>query len=487
MTRRAAIDREMIRRHGLKEFVRRAWPKVDTSPLVWSWPLDAVCEHLEAVQRREIRDLVVNIPPGLGKSLLVSVLFPAWVWTFDPEHRWIAASYADSVSLRDARKCRTLLESDWYQACWPDVRLPRDRTASVAVSLYANTLGGQRYTTTVRGAVTGQHSDTALVDDPMDPSGATAASGLELQEVLDWWHHKMSTRFRDPPRSARILVMQRLHTQDLSGDMIASGATVLCLPMRFEARHPHRHSKDPRTAEGELLAPQRYPEAEVGRLETELGPSAAAAQLQQRPAPKGGGILKEAWFKLWTELPPAGVYSFSIDCAFKETATSSYVVLQVWYAHGPNHYLVDQLRERMDFARTILAIVAWSIKYPRAHKKLVESKANGPAVVSVLKTEISGLIEVEPDGGKEARAYAAQPLVFAGNVFVPHPEHATYPDGRKGAPWVTKDFFPEVTVFPRAATDDQVDALTQYLNSAAPSYLDKLRAATDKLLPRKTP
>lgn len=474
------IDRALARR-GLAPFVRAAWHQVDTSPLVWGWHMDAVCEHLEAVTRREIRDLVINMPPGLSKSLTVSVLWPAWAWTHQPDHRWIATSYADTVALRDARKHRSLVASEWYQARWPGVRIPPTREASVAMGQWSTTAGGSRYTTTVRGQLTGQHCDTLIVDDPIDPQGAGSASGAELDDVLRWWREVVPTRFRDPPTSARVLVMQRLHERDLAAEMTRAGATVLCLPMRYEREHPHRYARDPRTEDGQLLCPQRMPEASVRRMEAAMGPAAVAAQLQQRPSPAGGGVFRTEWLaRRWVELPPGGTWSQSWDLAFKETADSSYVVGQVWYAHGSNYYLVDQTRERLDFARTLDAIKSLTGRYPRAHTKLVEDKANGPAVVSALRRDVPGLQLVTPEGGKIARANAVQGLFAAGNVLLPDPERAVYPDGRRGAPWLA-DYAHELATFPNGANDDQVDATTQYLNHAAGSWARRFVDAMERV------
>jgi predicted phage terminase large subunit-like protein len=255
---------------------------------------------------------------------------------------------------------------------------------------------------------------------------------------------------------------------------------VLCLPLRFDPNHPHRWPRDPRTTPGELLSPQRLPEAAVQRLERTLGPHRAAAQLQQRPVPAGGGVFKAEWFRRWTELPPGGTWTLSVDAAFKATSDSSFVVIQVWYQQGANFYLVDQRRERLDFTGTVDAIRAMALKYPKAVRKLVEAKANGPAVVSTLKRELPGFVEVEPEGGKEARANAAQPAVAGGNVFIPHVTEARYDDGRVGAPWVEghrESFLFEATTFPKADHDDQVDAMTQFLNYAAPNLAARMAAA----------
>lgn len=490
---RAALDRERVKRGGLREFIRRAWPLVESAALKWNWHLDAIAEHLEAVTRGEVRDLVINVPPGTSKTLLASVLWPAWEWTLDPAHRFITASFNDRVILHNARRARTLVDSPWFRARWPEVTFPTGASASKAVDFYATTLGGWRYSVTVRGAVLGMHADTHVVDDPIDPQRSALTSGLELEAVLRWHHETMVTRFRDQTRSRRVLVMQRLHERDLSSEMIRAGATVLCLPMRHERAHPHRYARDPRTTEGELLVPERYPAETVARLAESLGPYGDAAQLQQRPAPAGGGIFRVEWLRrYWTTLPDKGAtWTLSVDATFKGSEGADLVAIQVWCHVGPDHYLVDREARRMSFTETIAAIEAMAVRWPRAVTKLIEAKANGPAILDTLKGKLSGLTPVEPDGGKEARAHAAAPLFASGNVLLPHPERAEYPDGRRGAVWVrggvvdlSRDaaegsYEHAMVGFPRARHDDDVDSTTQALNHRAGSYLSRLRAAMD--------
>lgn len=479
-SRQALADVEWVRRRGFAEFVRRAWPQVEPAELTWGWHIDAMGEHLEAWLRDEILDLVINVPPGCSKSLVVSTLFAAYVWIGRPSWRWIAASYDRNVANRSARRHRELVASDWWAERWPGVVIPTGAGESKSVEFFFNDRGGSRYTTTTGAAVTGQHGDGHLIDDPHDPAGV--ASTAELEAALTWHRETMPTRFRDPKHPRRILIMQRLHERDLTAEMIREGATVLCLPMRYELRHPHRWAKDPRRSEGELLCPERYDEAAVARLENKrLGPRAAAAQLQQRPAPAGGAILRAAWLtRRWTELPRGGSWALSLDAAFKASDSTDYVVIQVWCSVGVDHHLVDQTRGRMDFVETLRALVALSAKYPQALLKLVEDKANGPAILSVLRDKLAGLVAVEPFGSKEARAHAVEPVFAAGNVILPHETEARYPDGRVGAPWVP-EFVHELTTFPAGAHDDQVDAATQYLNHVAGRGGELLEAAMANL------
>lgn len=490
----ARVERELIRRRGFAEFARCAWGQIESSGLIWNWHLDAMVEHLEAVTRREIRDLAINVPPGLSKSRFVSILWPAWMWTLEPGRRFLAASYSDKVVHRDARKMREMVRSAWFQARWPGlVTFDRSGDSSDAVGLFENTARGFRKSDTIRGQWTGEHGDDLIVDDPIDPLGA--GTSTELDEVIEWYTGTMPTRFRDHARSTRTLIMQRIHARDLTSEFHRAGAVTLCLPMRFMPNHPHRYARDPRTVEGELLCPARIPAAEVSRITEKLGPTRAAAQLDQLPVAPGGKVFKRAWFEFWTELPKdAAGWTLSVDCAFKNTSDSSYVVLQVWCHSGPNYYLVDQRRERMGFNDTVEAIKAMVLKHPRIVGKLIEDKANGPAVIETLKGLINGLVPVNPDGGKETRANAVQPLVAGRNVYLPHPLRAKYPDGRAGAPWVgdwrddgtepvdgEETLLHELTQFPKAATDDQVDAMTQYLNHASGSFADRLRAAMEAM------
>ena len=464
----AALDRELVARKGFAEFVRRAWPQVEPAALVWGRHLDAVCEHLDAVLRDEITDLVINEPPGCSKSLIVSTLFAAYTWIHHPSWRWIAASYAIDVAHRDARRHRELVASDWWAARWPELGIPSGGADSKSVGYFFNTAGGSRYTTTVGGSVTGHHGDGHLIDDPHDPHGV--ASTAELERTLAWHRETMPTRFRNPQRPRRILVMQRLHDRDLTAEMVREGATVLCLPMRFESKHPLRWARDWRTEEGQLLVPERYPAAALATLETRLGPRATAAQLQQRPAPAEGAIFRGEWLtRRWVELPAGCTWGLSVDATFKDGSGSDYVVIQCWGSKGADHYLVDQARGRWDFVETVRQLKAMVTRYPRALLKLIEDKANGPAILATLRAEreMAGLVEVNPGAnGKVARAHSVEPLFASGNVYLPDPVLARYDDGRRGAPWVA-EYVHELTTFPAAAHDDQVDATTQYLNHVA--------------------
>ena len=280
----------------------------------------------------------------------------------------------------------------------------------------------------------------------------------------------------------KVVIQQRLHEADLTGDLLAKGGfDLLCLPAEFE---PERRCitpiwRDPRVEAGELLWPDKVTRAQLESLKTALGSYRYSGQYQQRPAPASGGIFQRHWFRFWKpahmDLPPVPVrmpdgQMISIlavtppaefdtevqswDLAFKDKASSDYGVGQVWGAKGADRFLLDQHRERMDMPATKTAVRSMSEKWPHAAAKLVEDKANGPAVIQELQHEIIGLIEVTPEGGKLARAHAVSPQVEAGNVYLPHPAIC---------PWVAA-FIEEVMAFPNGRHDDQVDAMTQALH-----------------------
>ena len=487
----AKLDRELATRR-FREFVRQAWAIIEPhTPFVPGWHIDAIVEHLEAVTRGEIRNLLINVPPRHMKSLLVSVLWPAWEWIRHPERRWLFSSYAATLSIRDSVKCRTLIESPWYQSFWGDrYALSSDQNTKTR---FDNNRSGYRIATSVGGAATGEGGDRIVCDDPHNVQDAE--SDAVRRATVDWWSIVMSTRVNDPRTAAKVVVMQRCHQLDLSGHLLDQGGWEhLCLPAEYEdpPRVVSVHSPDPRTQPGELLWGERFGLKEIADLKVSLGSYASAGQLQQRPSPAGGGMIKRPWFGFWqppgANLPPIPVrfpdgtehlivayeignvdeQAQSWDCSFKDLLTSDYVVGQVWGRLGSHFLLLDQVRARMDCPATVKAVREMSAKWPRCVAKLIEDKANGSAVIQMLSNEIAGLLPVNPEGGKIARASAVSPLIEAGNVLLPHPQLF---------PWVN-DFIEECVQFPNGAHDDQVDAMTQIIlrwNLAPPRQVFRWR------------
>jgi predicted phage terminase large subunit-like protein len=465
-------------RRKLREFVEQAWPVLEpNTSFVPGIHVDAICQHLQAISEGRISNLIINVPPGHAKSLLVAVFWPAWVWITHSEVRWIFASYRADLAIRDSLKCRILMESDWYQRRWGDRFSLRDDQNQKA--RYENSATGYRVVTSV-GTGTGERGDVVVVDDPT--SVDQADSDAERQSANNWWNGTMSTRLNDLRTGHLVVIQQRLHEDDLAGNLIEQGGyQLLMLPEEFEPERASSTSigwRDPRSQQGELLWPAKIGAAEVAALKVKLGSYRYSGQYQQRPSPSGGGIFKRHWFRYWkpktmdlkpvvVRLPDGSQQQIlpidlpdefdemlqSWDMAFKDLKTSDYVVGGVWGSKGANRFLIDQRRDRLGFPETLSALKAMTQKWPNASAKLIEDKANGPAVISSLRSQISGLLAMNPEGGKIARAQAVSPYVEAGNVYLPHPAIAPWVDG----------FIEECAVFPNGRHDDQVDQMTQAL------------------------
>lgn len=462
----------------LREYIRQAWHVVEpATPYVHGWHIDAMAEHLMAVGAGEIRNLLINVPPRHMKSLTVNVFWMTWEWTKRPWLRWLFSSYALSLSIRDSLKCRRLIESPWYQSNWSDkFQLTGDQNVK---SRYDNDSTGYRISTSVDSAATGEGGDIIVADDPH--SAKEAQSDTSRNSTLVWWDQTMSTRVNNPKTVAKVIVMQRLHEQDLSGHVLERGGWEhLRLPAEFEEKAYVTSIgwRDPRTQHGELLWADQFGVKELAETKRDLGSYGVSGQLQQNPSPAEGGMIKKMWWRFWVpkgvEIPPYqtrkadGSWHIHIqeelperfdielqswDMAFKESTDTDFVVGQHWGKRKADKYLLDQIRGRMDFVKTIEAVKDLTKRSPRARTKLVEAKANGPAVVSALRRDMAGLIEVEPQGGKIARATAVSPTIESGNVYLPHPAIA---------PWV-EDFINEFSTFPNGANDDQVDGASQAL------------------------
>jgi len=497
-----AVRAEKSRRK-LRDFIREAWTVIEPgTEFCPGWHIDAISDHLEAVTRGEIRNLLITLPPRHAKSLTVCIFWPAWVWITYPEKRWLFASYGANLSIRDSVSCRRLIQSSWYQRHWAGrFRLTSDQNSKVR---FENDRTGFRLATSVGGSITGEGGDFVVVDDPHNI--AEVHSDTMRQAVLTWWDETMSTRLNDPKSGARVIIQQRVHKDDLAGHVIEQGGYVhLCLPAEYEPWNKCTTSigwEDPRTQPGELLWPKRFGQPEIDNLKLTLGSYGAAAQLQQRPAPAGGGIVKDHWWRYWrpkgvmlspvpVRMPDGSIAhidavespeSFdqqvqSWDMAFKDLTTSDFCVGQVWGRRGADSFLLDQVRARLDFPSTLESLRALTSKWPLAAEKLVEDKANGTAVIATLKHEISGLIDVNPEGGKQARAASVSPQIESGNVYLPHPALQ---------PWV-HEYITEWGMFPKGANDDQVDATSQALLRWATSAEPRIRLVRVGLAVPKVP
>lgn len=431
----ADVDVERMTRH-FRNFAPVAWEQVEPHPYEENWHHRVLYDELEHVARTPNARLALNQPPGTTKSLLVSVLWPAWVWTWWPASRWIVCSYGDRLARRDADRVRRLCASAWYRANWPDVGVFPDDP----VLFFRNRAGGFRFSTTMRGQVTGEHADFHVGDDmqkPVDehPGKLVVVDPAELEEANERWRSTFGPRVL--PGARKVFVQQRLHPKDSSGTFIPDGYRHVRMAMRREAeecpvREAHECWEDPR-AIGELLWPSRIPEDEVALREREWGPRAAAAQLQQRPSPAGGGVFKRDWLALrYSSLPPeaqgvaqGATWAMAWDAAYKLTTrdAGSYVAGAVGCRVGSRFYITRVVRGRWgldDTEREIKALVA---AFPKATAKVIEDAAFGRPVAERLERDgITGIRLVKPEGGKAARAHAVVPIFAALQVFFPDGE-----------------------------------------------------------------
>lgn len=492
------LDVEVARR-SLYDFIRLgAWDVLEPgTPYVDGWHIRVVCDAIQEVLedwahpntgvipdkiKRTAQNTVVNIPPGTMKSLIVSVFAPAWMWVRFPHWRAIYSSANPRVALRDSVKCRDLIDSDWYQKSFrPTWQLADDQNAK---GYYKNTEGGFRQAVSVGQKITGDRADFLGVDDPLDAMDADSNSKTARDACLYWWDNAFCNRVNDLQRSKRFIIMQRLHEDDLSGHLLKQASTAhLILPMEFD---PERADpRDPRTLPGELLFPARFPESVLVEERRRLGTWGYSGQMQQAPVPAGGGMFPFGWWRFWsrmsttvagprpegcTSLPPRRLpahfssLTMSVDATFKEAATSDFVVITVWGRERADSFLLHVFRERAGLNNTIKAMREIYKAFPDIHRILVEDKANGTAVIETLKSEWSGIVPIEPSGGKDARAAACQPEIESGNVYLP-----------EGAPWLAA-FLEEFGKFPKGSHDDQVDSVSQYLNYERHSGFRKLEA-----------
>lgn len=488
---------ELERSLGL--FIRRAWSIVEPrARFVPGWHLDAVAEHLEAVSAGEIRRLQIWVPPGSMKSLATSVFWPAWEWTSSPGVRYITGSYDLSLATRFAVRARDLMRSRWYQDRWGD-RFQFKRDEDLKQS-YANDRGGERHVTSPTAGATGRHGDRILIDDPIKADDADAADATKLKAANDWYDSTLSTRAADPKAYAEVIIMQRLAPGDLAEHVLAfEDWTILCLPERYESRHPfvvpaRRELQsgrviagDPRTTDGDLLWPARVGELENQVRAAKLSAHRAAGQLQQRPAAREGAIIKRSTWKYFdqrlldddrlAQLPAFTSIVSSWDTSLKDKTSSDPVAGTLWGVHGGRRYLLRTTVGQMSLSLAKSAmreLRGWGLeRWPRAaHWVLVENTANGPEIIAQLKQEIPGVIPTKPAVSadqpavkKRIRAEACEPDFESGSVLIPGAANAEL-DGYDGAltPAWAQDVIEQAAEFPNGQHDDIVDSVTQALN-----------------------
>lgn len=381
--------------------------------------------------------ILVSMPPRHGKSLLLADWLPTWFLDLFPSRAAACVSY----EARKAEEWGRSVRDRFAGRVRSDVAAANDWRFS-----HANG-GGGMFTAGIGGPLTGRGVDLLVVDDP-HKNYDDATSEAKLETLRNWIKSTAFTRLE--PGASVVCIHTRWNDNDciayLEGTFAAENWLHIRIPALAEADDPLGRP------EGAALNPDRYSRERLEALRGQLGPLLFNAMFQQRVASIGGNIWRREWFRHYTELPPGlTLWLQSWDLSFKKTG-KSYVTGQVWATDGVRFFLVDQFRERLDFVNTAHAILSMCSRYPQsAGLVFVEDKANGPAIMSALRSRVPGLSPVEPYGSKLARAVSVQGDMSSGLVYLP-----------ASAPWLD-DYLDEVTRFPNAKTDDQVDTTSQAL------------------------
>lgn len=445
---------------SLATFARFAWPVLEpATDLKWGWALDGICEHLEAVTDGDLLRLLMNVPPGSMKSLLTGVIWPAWEWGPRnlPHHRFLGTAHKQDLAVRDNLKCRRLIRSNWYQRLWP-VSLVSDQDAKTK---FENDKTGFREAMAFT-SMTGSRGDRVILDDPHSVDDAN--SPVKLAADITTFREALPSRVNND-QSAIVIVMQRLHEQDVSAVAKELGYEHLMIPMRFEADRRCTTSigwQDPRTTDGELMFPERFPEKQVDELERTLGSYATAGQLQQRPAPRSGGMFQRSDFEVVDALPAGKgrtvrAWDFAASEQKPGTRPDWTVGLKMTMI-GDVFYVVDVERGQWKPSKVEEVLVATAsqdgsdvaIRIPEDPG--AAGKADAATKIKLLKGY--AVKAVRPTGEKSVRARPASAQAEAGNVKL-----------LRGA-W-NQAFLDELCVFPAGVNDDQVDAFADALNELA--------------------
>lgn len=456
-----AYEKEQCK--DLRMFVKYAWPSVEPYAFKNNWHLDAICEHLQAVTEGHIKKLIINIPPRMMKSLSCCVFWPAWEWGLvDPCQAWVYASHSMKLSNEHSVKCRDLIMSDWYQGHFGDeVNILDDQNT---MSRFVNTNRGVRMCTSVGGSVTGFGGNRLIVDDPLDADKANSA--IERDNANRWWSETMSSRLNDHKTGSRVVIMQRLHENDLTGYLLAKeqGYEHLCIPMRHEPSHPHKTKTsitftDPRTYDGEVLFPDMMDDTILGHYENDMGSYSVAGQLQQRPAPRDSGMFKREWFEIVDKVPDKirhKVRHWDLAASEKRTGNDPdwTVGLKLVLDDKGVFYIVDIVRFR-ESAQYVEESIKSSAE--QDGKSTIISLPIDPGQAGVMQSQylvkqLAGfyankVVSQRESGSKITRANPVEAQAEAGNIKLVR------------AHW-NDSFLNEVEVFPNGRYDDQVDSLS---------------------------
>jgi predicted phage terminase large subunit-like protein len=441
-----------------------------------NWHIEAIAYQLERVRRGEIKRLIINMPPRSLKSIMASVAFPAFVLGLDPSRRIICASYSGELAKKHSNDFRAVLDSSWYRSTFPGTRVGPFKNSEAEIELTAR---GFRLATSVAGTLTGRGGDIIIVDDPLKPDDAF--SETKRTNANQWFTNTLLSRLDDKRTGAIVVVMQRVHMDDMTGFLTAQSdeweilnlpaiaecdETVLC----WEGTPYFRKS-------GEVLSPEREPLDVLEALKLQIGSDGFSAQYQQMPVPPGGAMVKRHWIVRYKELPPQSeriMVLQSWDTANKGGPQNDWSVCTTWIvARKKRWYLINVWRGRVDYP-ALKSAVESQAKQWAARRILVEDAGSGTLLVQELRGRVSGIIAVRPEGDKATRMAVASAKFEAGQAFLP-----------ERAPWLA-DLETELFAFPGSRHDDQCDSISQALLDRNTSFMQQLTPEDMQILVAKS-
>ena len=442
-------------RYDFAAFVERSFSELNPqTPFAPNWHIERIAAALEECRQGRCRRLIINLPPRALKSLLASVAFPAWLLGHEPSAQIINVSYGQDLADKFARDTRQVMQSDWYhtlfptQLCWP----------RQALQDFQTTAQGSRLATSVGGVLTGRGADYLILDDPMKPE--EALSETQRRNANDWYDHSLYTRLNDKENGVIILVMQRLHEDDLVGHVLGQEPwTVLSFPAIAEQDEVHCWETPYGTARhtrraGEVLHPSRESRELLARMRQTMGEYHFSGQYQQAPAPLGGGMIKPDWFPRYE--PDHGPTSCdqivqSWDSANTASELSDFSVCTTWGLKGSRKYLLHVLRVRLNYP-DLKRAVRTQADVHHATGVLIEDHASGTPLIQELVYEGLSIVNaITSIGDKVMRLHAQTAVMENGFVYLP-----------TTAPWLP-EYLHELTTFPKSTYDDQVDSTAQAL------------------------
>jgi len=423
---------------------------------LFNWHIAVIADALEECRIGKLKRLIINVPPRSLKSHMASVAFPAFLLGQNPSAEIVCASYAQDLADKLAGDCRSVIMSEWYKELFPATRLSSRRPA---LNDYSTTLKGRRLSTSVGGVLMGRGADFIVIDDPLKPDEAVSES--QRNNVNNWFDHTLISRLNNKRDGCIILIMQRLHEDDLVGHVLRQGGwRLLKFPAiaeqdeSYAVRTPYGDMRFARR-EGEALHPEREPLEVLAVIREIQGEYNFAGQYQQTPSPLGGGMIKAQWFKTYTpeELPKEfELVVQSWDTANKSTELSDYSVCTTWGKLKERLYLLDVFRQRLDYPDLRRAVKQRSAMYS-AKNILVEDKASGTQLIQDLQADgVHGVTRYEPKMEKIMRMHSVTSTIENGFVSIP-----------AQAEWLPQ-YLHELAVFPKGKYDDQVDSTSQALD-----------------------